>query len=212
MVGQQLQRDNVDDRLNGAVQPRYPDDRILALDNVTDLLVVFVRHDYQSCRPRHKLLDDALHLVVHIYVLHCGDDDDRHELIDQGKWAVLHLPGVDTLAVHVGHLLDFQGRLNGSGIIAPTAKYKQRVFVLETFCELLDGIVEHQTLPCALGQVEHGVDNLVDSRPLADLVVGQNDGHHGDGYDLRRICLCAGNANLSASVDVDAAMAGTCNG
>ncbi len=48
MVGQQLQRDNVDDRLNGAVQPRYPDDRILALDNVTDLLVVVVRHDFKD--------------------------------------------------------------------------------------------------------------------------------------------------------------------
>lgn len=41
--------------------------------------------------------------------------------------------------------------------------------------------------------------------PLADGVLREGEGHHGDAYDLRRVGLCGGHADLVAGVLVDAA-------
>ena len=67
--------------------------------------------------------------------------------------------------------------------------------------------------PAQLGrQSAQSINDSIPFGPLCNGVLTESQGHHGDDHHLACIGLCGSNTNLTASIDVDAAVCMPCNG
>mmetsp|Transcript_5859 Transcript_5859/g.12213 ORF Transcript_5859/g.12213 Transcript_5859/m.12213 type:complete len:282 (+) Transcript_5859:18-863(+) len=115
VVGQQLEWNDREQRVQGGVGEL---DAHHHLRQPVKIVVAHVRDDNQSPLSRVHLLHVGLHLVV-LGVRARRHDHHRHETVNQGDGAVLHLRRWVALGVDVGDLLQLQGALQGHRKIQP---------------------------------------------------------------------------------------------
>ena len=80
----------------------------------------------------HALLEDS---VAH------EDEHDGHLRVDEGQGAVLQLARLDSLAVHVGQLLDLEGTLQAGGEVEAPAHDEEGALLVESAGDLKDLVV-----------------------------------------------------------------------
>ena len=112
MVGEELEGDDAQDPLQTV--HRVGDLQEAPARHLLSLGVARLADEERLASPGHHLEEAAETLAVERVP---GDhQDQRHLVINQRQGAVLQLPGQQSLAVHVGQLLDLQGTLQAGGV------------------------------------------------------------------------------------------------
>jgi len=119
VVGEQLQRDDRQDRRKHGRNARHVDD---VVGVVSDVFVAFGGHGDDTPFARADLFDVRDDLVIHGVL--DGDDYDGHARFDQGDGSVLHFRGGIALGVDIGDFLEFQRAFQGDGEVDAASQIK----------------------------------------------------------------------------------------
>ncbi|MPM15727.1 hypothetical protein SDC9_62099 [bioreactor metagenome] len=202
LAGEQLQRDDGDQRLEDGRHLRQPDH---GAGEVVDHRVVLLGQRDRAGASGADLLDVGDHLVVQLVAApRRHHDEHRHARLDDGDRAVLELAGGEALGVQVGDLLELEGALEGDRVADVAAEEEHRGLVDESGGEVEDrgGVVQHllHQRRQALQLLHHRGDLLAVHRPLdlRQVETEQVAGGQLGGEALRR-----GDADLRAGVGVD---------
>jgi hypothetical protein len=169
-----------------------------------ELRVVLVADDDGSSATGNDLLVGVERLGEDVVT---GQDHDNGEvLVNQGEDTVLELSRHDSLAVEVRNLLDLEGTLKSGGVLGATAEKQQALLVLEPLAELLDGLVELESLLELLRDLGKTVHDLLTPLLLGGTVLAERQREHDHADELGGVGLGGGDTDLGTGVDVDTAV------
>ena len=152
MVGEQLYGNGVDDR---GEQTRVAGEADYMHSGAGGEVAVEVGEDIQLAAAGV----DFLHVGGEFFqeAVIGGDDHHRHVLVHQGQGAVFQLAGRIGLGVNVGNLLEFEGALQGDGIVEPPSQEEGMLLLREAPRPDLDLRFQIQGMLDTAGELAQGV-------------------------------------------------------
>ena len=115
VIREQLQGDDVDQRLQAVAHLGNLDDHVFVRGEFVQRIIVFADDQDAARVASAKLLDDGL--LLEVGGIARGDDDQRKGLVDQRQRTVFHLTCQDAFRVKKGDFFHLQGAFEGGGVV-----------------------------------------------------------------------------------------------
>mmetsp|Transcript_36236 Transcript_36236/g.95523 ORF Transcript_36236/g.95523 Transcript_36236/m.95523 type:complete len:523 (-) Transcript_36236:461-2029(-) len=204
VVGEELQRDDSEERYQHLVHLGQFHDEVALAVEVRVPLVGDRDHRAVACED---LFDIRRELQV-VRIRAGRDDDDRHEGVDEGDGAVLHLGRRVSLSVNIRDLLELERSLERHGEVEPAAEVEEVVGVA------VGARHAHAHLRLRVEHMAHELRQSAETARLREQLVAhelaalrrQLHREEGEREHLSGEGLGRSDADLRASVEIDAAV------
>ena len=199
MISKQLQRHNINDRREQAVDRRHADDRNVGLGHELELRVC---EDEELAPARTNLLQVRLQLFQQLIVRR--NRDHRHVLVNERKRTVLQLASRVALRVNVGDLLKLERAFQGNGVERSPAEEQRVVHIKEAFGEFSERGVQSQSFFEHIIKVVQRGDDFRFARGVETMASAEHERKQQQIDQLRGKRLGRRNPNLRACLQHDA--------